>query len=140
MFSKYLKDGFNLLEFIRFFLNIIPHAHIENLYLTIGLVDLFRQITLQTHRQKIVLKDITDFMCDVFQPPFRKYLRTTVLSIRSIPNLYPSTSLSCPIPIGSYFCRFRRRFTGKHAIRSINCAINALRLIAVSTQEPQLGN
>jgi hypothetical protein len=68
MFSKYLKDGFNLLEFIRFFLNIIPHSHIENLYLTIGLIDLFREITLQTLKEKIVLKDITDFMCATYCP------------------------------------------------------------------------
>lgn len=25
LFSKYIKEGFNLLEFVRFFLNIIPH-------------------------------------------------------------------------------------------------------------------
>ena len=73
LFSKYLKDGFNLLEFVRFFLNILPHTHIENLYITIGLIDLFREITLRTHKEKIILKDITDFMCDVSYILCRKF-------------------------------------------------------------------
>jgi DNA helicase-2/ATP-dependent DNA helicase PcrA len=73
LIEKYLKDGFNLLEFVRFFLNILPHTHIENLYITIGLIDLFREITLRTHKEKIILKDITDFMCDVSYILHRKF-------------------------------------------------------------------
>jgi hypothetical protein len=65
LFSKYLKEGFNLLEFVRFFLNIVAHRPVENLYLAIGLIDLFREITMQTQRDRVVLKDITDYMCDV---------------------------------------------------------------------------
>jgi hypothetical protein len=52
-FSKYRDDGFNLLEFVRFFLNIVQHDRIENLYITIGinyfthlgLIDLFKTIS-----------------------------------------------------------------------------------------------
>lgn len=54
-----------MLEFVRFFLNIVGHRPVENLYLAIGLIDLFREITMQTQRDRVVLKDITDYMCDV---------------------------------------------------------------------------
>ena len=37
LFGKQVKDGFNLMEFVRFFMSIICHSPVENLHLAIGL-------------------------------------------------------------------------------------------------------
>ena len=72
MFAGSVKEGFTLLEFVRFFLNIVPHQPMENLHLAVGLVDLFWEITTATYRERVTPKNITDFMCEVALPTPRR--------------------------------------------------------------------
>jgi hypothetical protein len=41
---EYDMKGVDIIDFVRIFLNLIPHHEEETLYLTIGLIDLFKDI------------------------------------------------------------------------------------------------
>jgi hypothetical protein len=60
---------------------------------------------METHKDKIRLKDITDYMCDVVPLLFRKYLKTIRLSIKSKLNTYPMPNLFVPAKIERYLWR-----------------------------------
>ena len=48
LFGGQVKEGFNLMEFVRFFMSILGHSPLENLHLAMGLTELFREITMRT--------------------------------------------------------------------------------------------
>ena len=64
--NKSKEEGFNLLEFVRFFLNVIDHEEVETLYLSIALVDFFKEISqLNGFKERILFVDITNYICNV---------------------------------------------------------------------------
>ena len=44
---------------------IKSYVYLLTLQVVIGLIDLFKEVSLAYHKERIMLKDITDFMCEV---------------------------------------------------------------------------
>lgn len=65
-FQKYDQRGVDIIDFVRIFLNIIPHTETETIFLVIGLIELFKDICdssgLTTH---VTAKDVFNFITDV---------------------------------------------------------------------------
>src|SRR5690242_7110199 len=42
--SKHAQEGVDLVDFVKIFLNVVSHGEDETLYLTVALIDLFKEI------------------------------------------------------------------------------------------------
>ncbi len=83
------EDGFNLLEFVRFFLNVIEHEEIETLYLTIALIDFFKEISQSCgYRDKLQFIDITNYICNVNTLLFSVFWKKETPKIRYKANTH----------------------------------------------------
>ena len=69
-FLKFEPKGVDLIDFVRVLLNIIGHEKDETLYLTIGLVDLFKDIceTYGLQQNFLKAKDILNYVVEVKIP------------------------------------------------------------------------
>ena len=65
--NYHLNDNtMDIISFVRFFLNIFTHEEHETLFLTIALIDIFKEISeAQNMSQTIKFVDLTNLICDV---------------------------------------------------------------------------
>jgi hypothetical protein len=67
--SKHAQEGVDLVDFVKIFLNVVSHGEDETLYLTIALIDLFKEIC-ETYnlKDKVGSSDILNYIVDVPSP------------------------------------------------------------------------
>lgn len=65
-FGEFDKKGVDIIDFVKIFLNVLEHSEHETLYLIVGLIDIFKEISehrnMATH---VKLADFTSYIVDV---------------------------------------------------------------------------
>ena len=65
-FLEYDKNGVDVIDFVRIFLNLIEHLEHETIYLVMSLIDLFRMISEEMNMASFIkYADVTDIICSV---------------------------------------------------------------------------
>lgn len=77
------RKGCDIVDFVRILINVIPHYPNENLYIIIGIIDLFKEISQSKIIDYVKLQDVTDFLCQnydlIFKDPTPKIQVTPTL-------------------------------------------------------------
>ena len=70
-FQDFDPKGLDIIDFAKAFLNLIPHQEDETLYLTIALIDLYKDIN-ETFdlKNKVKASDVLNYIVDVFSFPY----------------------------------------------------------------------
>jgi len=64
--SKYGPKGVGIIDFVKIFLQFLPHSDNETLYLVMALVEFFMHISeTNESNQYVKVSDITSYICDV---------------------------------------------------------------------------
>lgn len=65
-FLEFDKKGVDIIDFVKIFLNVLEHSENETLYLIVGLIDIFKEISenlkMATH---VKITDFTSYIVDV---------------------------------------------------------------------------
>lgn len=53
-----------VVDFVKFFLALIPHEEVETLFLAMALIDTFKEISTKNREKEITFLDLTNYLCE----------------------------------------------------------------------------